>query len=298
MTITLKNQFITLNVDTLGGEMQSILFQGREYLWQGNPDIWKQKAPILFPIIGRLRHSKFTMSNTQYEIGAHGFARNTQFEILEQRDDFVSLSITDSPATLKQYPFTFRFTVSYELINQTIHKTHRVENTSDVPLYYEVGGHDGFCIPFSSEEKMGDCRIRLPEMKCFSPYEFDDHISLLPKSRTIDLDDGKFVPTVTAYGVDSVILDDMPVRCAELLDGQGRVRVSLTFEDFPYLTLWTKDYPTDTNYICIEPWSSLPDEACSSRELKDKTGIRKLNPRDSESLSYQIHLHDGTGLPE
>ena len=55
MYYTLKNDKISLSVDTLGAQMISLKSaDGVEYLWQGDPQYWGDQAPNLFPFIGRL----------------------------------------------------------------------------------------------------------------------------------------------------------------------------------------------------------------------------------------------------
>lgn len=43
----IKNGYLDVCVSSLGAEIQSIKKQGVEYLWQGNPDIWERRAPVL-----------------------------------------------------------------------------------------------------------------------------------------------------------------------------------------------------------------------------------------------------------
>ena len=71
----------------------------------------------------------------------------------------------------------------------------------------------------------------------------------------------------------------------------GHPRVMLSFPDFPYLGIWTQGKPFDTGYVCIEPWSSLPDGAFMGRELGDKPGIRRLAPGQREVLSYTTTIY-------
>ena len=51
MVVTLKNKKIELSVNSFGAEMNSLkdAVTGKDYLWTGNPDVWKFHAPVLFP---------------------------------------------------------------------------------------------------------------------------------------------------------------------------------------------------------------------------------------------------------
>ena len=55
MVYTIENEHLTLSVDSMGAQMMHICSRdGREYLWQGDPAYWPDRAPTLFPFIGRL----------------------------------------------------------------------------------------------------------------------------------------------------------------------------------------------------------------------------------------------------
>ena len=79
-----------------------------------------------------------------------------------------------------------------------------------------------------------------------------------PKGETIPLENGRLSLTPATYGLDTVILDQPPQAKAVLVDGQDRPRVTVDFAQFPYLGIWTQAKPFDTNYVCIEPWTTLP----------------------------------------
>ena len=49
---TLKNDFLTVQVSDFGAELQSIVKNDYEYLWQGDPAFWGRRSPVLFPIVG------------------------------------------------------------------------------------------------------------------------------------------------------------------------------------------------------------------------------------------------------
>ena len=80
MIYTIQNESLTVRVEDLGAQLSSIQPpDGTEYLWQGDPDIWARRAPILFPFIGRLRENTYCLDGLPYAISTHGFARDMVF---------------------------------------------------------------------------------------------------------------------------------------------------------------------------------------------------------------------------
>lgn len=286
--ITIQNSEITLVVDPQGGQLQSIYAKGREYLWQGSEASWASRAPILFPVIARMRDGQYQVDGTTYTIPSHGFAKANTFTVTEQSNTAVTLTMEDSEETRGDYPFSFRFSVTFALEGNVVHKTHRVENLGMGEMYYEVGGHDGFNVPFHVGERMDDCYIQIPGLTQFAPYEFDDTATLLPPSRMITAPQGRIELKPATYGLDTVILEKLDTSVAQLVDSSGAVRLELRFPQMDYVALWTRTTDFDTNYVCIEPWTSLPDAHFVGRELRDKMGVRHLSPGESELLGYDI----------
>ena len=55
--ISIKSNELTVAVKSFGAELASVKDNtGKEYLWQANPDVWPNQAPVLFPIVSRLRN--------------------------------------------------------------------------------------------------------------------------------------------------------------------------------------------------------------------------------------------------
>ena len=295
MTVTIKSDKLIVDIDTLGAQLSSIRTpDGTEYLWQGDPSIWARRAPILFPFIGRLKDSTYLLDGEAYTIPTHGFARDMEFQVTEQGEDSVSFQITDTEDTLRVYPFAFSLTVTYTLQGSQLVKSHRVENRSERPMLYELGAHDGFRAPIEPGSPMSQWSIRLSGMDAapIRPYGMNQDLMLTPPEKAWNLPEGRLALTPWTYdGLDTVILDAPPQAAAILTDHLGRPRVSVSFSDFPYLGVWTAQKPFDTGYVCIEPWSALPDAVFAGRELKDKRGVRSLAPGQSEVLRYTTTIH-------
>lgn len=292
MKVTIQSDLLTVDIDSLGAQLASIRTRdGEEYLWQGDPDIWARRAPILFPFIGRLKDSTYLLQGTPYTISTHGFARDMEFEVAEQAQDAVSFQLTHTPQTLAVYPFAFTLTVTYALKGNELTKTHRMFNASQEEMLYELGAHDGFRVPVGDGITMADYTIRLPGVDSVRFYGMDENLMLTPKGEEIPLTGSALPLTPATFNLDTMILDTPPQAQALLCDRQGKPRVGLTFPDFPYLGLWTQAKPFDTGYVCIEPWSTLPDGTFMGRELGDKTGIRRLAPGQEETLRYTTTIY-------
>jgi len=289
MTITLQNHRLTVQIDDLGAQLCSVKdAKGTEYIWQADPAIWGRHAPILFPIIGRLKDSQYELDGKTYTIPSHGFARDSRFEVAEATDLRAVFRLTHSEATLAVWPFPFTLTVTYELEEDRLIKAVRVDNPGDRPMLYELGGHDGFVAP----SPMDDWAISIPGLDTIQPYGMDAANMITPKTAIHPLENSRIPLKPAVYGLDTIILGDLPVSQAALVDKDGHPRVTLDFPGFPYLGLWTADKPVDTNYVCIEPWTTLPDATFVGRALADKHGIRTLAPGGHEVLSYTTTFHE------
>ena len=55
MLYEISNERLTVSIDSVGAELFAITDRrGTQYLWQGNPAWWNDRAPVLFPYVGRL----------------------------------------------------------------------------------------------------------------------------------------------------------------------------------------------------------------------------------------------------
>ena len=293
MNITLKNDQLTVVISTLGAELQSILTAaGTELLWQADPDIWGRHAPLLFPIIGRLRYQQYTLHGKPISISQHGFARDTEFTVERQSEHSVTLSMADSEATRAVYPFSFRLSITYWLKGASLVKSHTVTNCSEERMPYEIGGHDGFRTTLRAGETMSDYAIAFPGQDVIHPFGMDKDCFLTPEKLDYPLTDGMLPLPPRVFGLDTVVLEKLPCKQVTLLSKKSSYRLTMDFTDFDYLAVWTKPVDFDTNYVCIEPWTTLPECTFVGSELTDKAGIRVLGSGESETHAYTITVEE------
>ena len=99
MLVKLKNDKITMVISTLGAEPQSLVFEGREYLWNGNKEYWFRRAPLLFPMIGPTKDDKIGFEGKEYSMPNNGFARDMEFTLVGQSESEAVFVLEDTAET-------------------------------------------------------------------------------------------------------------------------------------------------------------------------------------------------------
>ncbi|MDF2724816.1 MAG: Aldose 1-epimerase [Paenibacillus sp.] len=145
--VLLQNDYICAKIHNLGAELHSLTLaddSGSEVIWQGDPNYWEQRAPVLFPIVGSLKNGVYSYEGQSYALPIHGFACEQRFRLIRQTAASASFELTHSTATLALYPFRFQLRIDYQLENRTLHCGYSVLNADEKALYFSLGAHPGF----------------------------------------------------------------------------------------------------------------------------------------------------------
>ena len=111
-----KNDFLSVTVSEEGSELHSILdCDGTEYLWQGDPKYWVERALNILPYVARLTNGQYKLDGQLYTMKNHGTAMYERFCLTDQSENTLVFTLTDSPEILKPYPRHFIFRVKGHL---------------------------------------------------------------------------------------------------------------------------------------------------------------------------------------
>lgn len=286
----LENSRLRLTVDSLGAQMMSLQnLDGREYLWQGDPRYWCERAPVLFPFVGRLTENSYRYGGQVYSMGIHGFAAHQDFSCLCPEPNRLVLQLTDNGETREQYPFAFSLNIIYELIDNRVQVTYQVENTGTGMLPFGIGGHPGFRVPLEEGEQFDDYILEFtggcqPDRVGFTPQVF-----LSGQDQPYSLNEGKYLPLRhDLFDEDAVILKNMSREVA-LRSRVSPHGVQVSYPDMPYLGLWHVPN-TDAPYLCIEPWSSLPARQNVVEDFACKSDLIQLGPGKTYINTWSITI--------
>ena len=73
-------------INSKGAELKSLILDGNELMWAGNPVFWGKTSPVLFPSVGGLKGGKTIIDGIEYHMTKHAFARDNDFEISHVHD--------------------------------------------------------------------------------------------------------------------------------------------------------------------------------------------------------------------
>nr|WP_315183110.1 aldose 1-epimerase family protein [uncultured Flavobacterium sp.] len=282
MTTTIKNSNLSAKINPFGAELISLKSNNnKEYIWEGNPDFWGKHSPVLFPIVGTLKNNSFLYEGTQYHLSRHGFARDMTFELIEKKENSATFSIKSSVETLKKYPFEFELQLIYTLHNSNLNIEYKVINTGKSKMPFSIGAHPAFALAGNFE----NYSIAFEKEEPLEYYLLEN--DLISSKTAIIQSNQKQIPlTYDLFENDALIFKKLQSNALTILEDSNPV-LTVRFEDFPSLGIWTK---MNAPFLCIEPWFGYSDTNENSGNLFEKEGIQVLDKDQTFQAKFSIEI--------
>lgn len=276
MLYTLKNDVLKITVAERGAELKSItaLSDGTEYLFDSDPTWWKYSSPVLFPIVGKVNDGKYRAEGKEYALPQHGFARTSNFWLVDATDRNLIFALESNAATLKVYPYKFRLEISFELIGREVKVIWKVANVDDKEIYFSIGAHPALSCPLAYGEKFEDYYLKFnkPEKSARLPLATNGSLT---HDRIPTLDGMELALNYELFKGDALVFDDLKSDEVSVCSRKSSKSITIRAKGFPYWGFWTPAQG-GAPFICIEPWHGHADYENFMGELKDKEGIIKL----------------------
>jgi galactose mutarotase-like enzyme len=256
-----------------GAELRSWQVGPRSLIWDPDPAIWAETAPILFPVVGWTRDGQVRIGGRSYPLGLHGFARDMRFRIVSSTADRVALQLVSDNSSRRSFPFEFRLTVDYWLRPGGLFTSLCVENCGPIPMPYACGLHPGFCWPFAGGERR-DYVIRFGEPEGPEVPEISDRGLFLPNVRQIPIAGRELALTPELFAHEALCFLNARSRALRFEHESGAA-ISVTATDFPHFALWAK---ADASFLSVECWTGHGDPDGFDGDLFAKPFMRVLEP--------------------
>ena len=281
MLFHLENDFLAISIDTHGAELSSIKNkkENKEMLWHGDPEFWGRRSPVLFPVVGKYKNGKTTYEGKEYLLGQHGFARDSEFALVEKTENKLSFELLSNEETLAKYPFNFRLICSFELKNNKITVGWKVENTDDKTIHFSIGAHPAFyCEKGKTVLSMNGENLKYNLINSDGLYT----------SQKYDIEN-EFLLNDSVFDNDALIIENSDVTEVSLLDNNKKY-LTVKF-DTKVFGIWS---PTKKNapFVCIEPWYGRCDAEDFDGDITEREWSNSLGIGETWYKEYEIIIHE------
>lgn len=293
MIYEIKNDELCVKISSHGAELQSVVKNSHEYLWQGDAQYWQRKSPVLFPVVGRCLDNYIDTEDGRFPMPQHGFAHSMEFELAELGDTSCTLVLESNTETKQYYPYDFRFSVTYELSGSEISCRFTTENIGERTLYYTIGAHPGINCPaghgsfedweivFEHDEPLYSIPVT-PQGVITAPKNNDEKNKIDSFAGHVSLSRDLFVP-------DAMIFENLKSQKITLKHKSDNIGVTMDYSDFPVIAVWTLPRP-GADYVCLEPWCGMAHIEGESSELCKKYGVMPLSAGKSDKKGYTLTI--------
>lgn len=287
--IKLSNNLIEVSIKKKGAELSSVYNKhiAHEYIWQGDPSFWPWHAPNLFPIVGGLKDNRLIVDGAQYELARHGFARHSNFQVIESSATHAIFSLRYNRDTLQAYPYRFEFQVIYHLEEESLRCIYKTLNLDEQQIYFSVGGHPAFNVPFFPRERYDDYYLEFEKEEPLVRHHLSGEGYFNKKQSTILLDGRKLRLVESLFNEDALVFKSLASRQVSIRSNNHPHTLMVRYPDFKSLGIWAKP---GAPFVCIEPWLGYADDEAGSTSIEAKEGIVPLAPGHVFEASYTIAI--------
>ncbi|MCD6067443.1 MAG: galactose mutarotase-like enzyme [Bacteroidetes bacterium] len=270
MLYELSNSFLSVKISAKGAEMHSVFSKtlGKEILWQADPAVWGRHAPVLFPIVGRLKNDSYIFNDKTYSLPQHGFARDQEFSVSETSDTKIVLELKEDAASLLKFPFRFVLKITYSIETNRVSCHYSVHNPSDEDLYFSIGAHPGFNCPLFPDEIFSDYRVLFQHHETAERVVLQNGL-LSDKTEPVITEDAGIPLTRSLFDKDAIVLKNLQSDLLKLRS--SKYTLFFDWYNMPYFGIWTKN--NCDSFVCLEPWAGIADQGDADGNLTKKEGI-------------------------
>lgn len=259
--------------------------EGRELMTNADPAFWAGRAPLLFPVVGRLNGDVLRLGGRANPMPLHGFARRSGFALVDHGPERAAFLLVDDAQTRAAYPFAFALRVTFTIVAATLDIAVEIENRGPEPMPASFGFHPAFAWPLPYGAPREAHRIVFAEEEPDALRVLSGGlITATPRpsplaGRTLALGDALFAE-------DALIWDRVRSRSVRYGAPSGP-QLRVDFPDTPMLGIWTKP---GAAFVCIEPWHGLADPVGFTGDMREKPGMMRIAPGTAFACAMQVTL--------
>lgn len=276
--ISSKNYRLTLN--SQGAELVNFQWKNDAHNWIWSGESWKRHAPVLFPIVGRLKKDRYSLNGKTYEMGQHGFARDEDFEVVEATGQSIVFKLRASEKSLKNYPYPFELTIRYEAFEDYVAVSFQVQSSEEI--YFSMGWHPAFSFP-EQKSLLGDLTVAGAFVK--NSYSLLNNEGLI-EAKAHPLSSPLIIEKDT-FQKDALVFKTTLGDVVEMYSKKAGTKITMHTGGAPQFGIWSKN---PAEFVCLEPWWGCADLEGAQGGFTQKYGIQHIQPSQTWTRTVKLSL--------
>ena len=241
---------------------------------------------MLFPVVGGLKDGACTFEGRQYTLPNHGFARVSEFTVVRQEKDSAELILTSSAKTRESYPFDFSLSVAFLLERAGLSVRYRVTNTGSPRMYFSIGSHPAFVVPFAGGT-MENYYLMFDREESIERWFIKDNL-IVPDTTEEIFENSRIISlSRSLFDRGALVFKHPQSREFSIRHSLSSHSITVITESAPYLGIWAKP---GAPFLCIEPWHGVADSTNAGGNLVEKEGIQYLDSQGTFETGYRIEI--------
>ncbi len=284
----LQNSSFKLSVKSAGAELCSwfSLTLNKELLWQAKPDVWARHAPVLFPIVGKLKENSYQYNGRHYNLPQHGFARDMDFQLIGQEAHSLMFELRENEQSIPHFPFPFNLKITYQLLEQGFACEYHVKNTGNAEMLFSIGAHPGFVCPVLEGEAFEDYVLFFPQDESIERSIIEGGL-IAQQTRKLPLQNNNLPLSKELFKEDALVLKKL--ESDFIILKSEKIQLKFSWNNMPYFGIWTKP-GTNPQFLCLEPWAGIADSTLSTGNIREKEGIICLESEQSYTCGFKMEM--------
>jgi len=255
-----------------------------EMLWQAGP-AWPRHAPVLFPIVGRLRDDRLLHNGGDYRLTQHGFARDRTFRFVTRDASACRLELRDDVETMAMYPFPFCLTLDFAIAQGELVVTYTASNTGEADLPVNMGAHPAFRWPLAEGIAKSDHILTFAANEPEPMPRLSGGLLGPPTTPSV-IHDRVLKLDEALFAADALILPRPHSRSVRFT-APGAPGIEMRWSNFPSFGVWMRP-PGD--FLCLEPWYGMASPADWEGPIEHKPGMALVKPGMTLEASFAVRI--------
>ena len=154
-------------------------------------------------------------------------------------------------------------------------------------MYFQLGGHPAFAVPFFQNEKYEDYYLEFEQAETSSRHFINENGFFDGRTELVFNNSNKIQLRNDLFQDDALIFKDLKSRNVSIKSDNHSLSLSVDYHGFNYLGLWAKE---NAPYVCIEPWLGCADGDNKPVEISCKEDVIILDSGKRFNTSFVIKV--------